>query len=255
MRRAAPQPEAGQHALVEGAQRRRRRIVFGEAWRSRKSRLRAQRPSAACGNGWRSQTAPRRRTTIESTWIDVAGNELLEHVVGLRVAERVNRSPELVVRCELADANRRGLRSRLQHPGRSGTARVQSLSLAWLQQRGRIRGRVCRLPARGVRIASLSRNPRAVVWPIPGTPQVLAQHRGRLDVEIVERDDPLEPLGPGEVARRRCGCRPPACRAGRSRTRRSPPAASPSRPASRRSASRTRHPCRRHCRRNSSPLR
>ena len=55
--------------------------------------------------------------------IDVAGHELLEHVVRLRVAEPFECSPEIVARCELADADRRGLRPRLEDPGRRDPAR------------------------------------------------------------------------------------------------------------------------------------
>ena len=49
------------------------------------------------------------------------------------------------------------------------------------------------------RIASLSRNAARRRLAHAGHAEVLAQHRGGLDVEIVERDDAIEPLGAREV--------------------------------------------------------
>ena len=129
--------------------------------------------------------------------IDVSGNELLEDVVGLRVAEPFECSPELVVRCELADANRRGLRPRLQDPGRRNPLRpignrlmVESVDEVRAGDAGGTRaGSHRELVAKSARPGLAH----------PGHAKILAQHRGGLDVEIVERDDPVEPLGTGEI--------------------------------------------------------
>ena len=111
--------------------------------------------------------------------------------------------------------------------------------------RARTRGRGCPAARARVRIASLSRKPRAVVSPIPGTRRYSRSIAASLDVEVVERDDAVEPLGAGEVGGARADVRLAACRGGRSRTRRSPRAASRSRRSFSSVSSSTRHPWRR----------
>ena len=51
-----------------------------------------------------------------------------------------------------------------------------------------------------VRIASLSRNARRRRLAHAGQPQILAQHRGQLDVEIVQRDDAVDLFGAGDMS-------------------------------------------------------
>ena len=48
---------------------------------------------------------------------NVAGNELLQQVIRLPVAQLFERAPQLLRLVDLADAQRRGLRARLQQPG------------------------------------------------------------------------------------------------------------------------------------------
>ena len=94
----------------------------------------------------------------------------------------------------------------------AGTLAIQSLIVAWCSTctksgQGMPAARAC--VAHGQLVAEPARGRLAHAR----HPQVLAEHRGHLDVEIVERDDPVDPLGSGEVRRPFPDVRRPACRA------------------------------------------
>ena len=99
------QAERIEQPRVQRRERRGRRVVGGKRpghedaafVRDRHRR----RPIAA---GEREDDAPIEDERIDVE--DVAGHELLEQVVGTRVAKRVERVPELVGVANLADANR-----------------------------------------------------------------------------------------------------------------------------------------------------
>ena len=129
--------------------------------------------------------------------IDVSRHELLEDVVRLCVAELFECSPELVVRCELADANRRGLRPRLEDPGRRDPLcpiRYRLMVESVDEFRAGYRG----CPRAGSHRELVAKTARPSLAHA-GHSKVLAQHCGGLDVEIVERHDPVQPLGTGKI--------------------------------------------------------
>ena len=53
---------------------------------------------------------------------DVAGNVLLQHVIRLPIAQRVDGGPEFIGRVDLLDPERGRFRARLQHPRRRARA-------------------------------------------------------------------------------------------------------------------------------------
>ena len=79
-----------------------------------------------------------------------------------------------------------------------GTRAVHSLTVSWLSTCTKS-GQLMPAERARLRIASLSRNACAVVWPIPGTWRCSRSIAASLDVEVVERDDPIDALGLGEV--------------------------------------------------------
>ena len=165
--------------------------------------------------------------------VDVTGDELLEDALRAVVAGGVERAPQRVAVVHLLDADRGRRGARLEHPRRHHAARPVG-DLLIVEHRRELRHRHAERPR-------LHPHRQLVSEPARRRPsqardaQVLTQHRAELDVEVVERGDPIDAVAA------------PACRhgggpPGRSRraapngSRRSPRAAIPRRPACRWSA-------------------
>ena len=227
----------------------------GQRRRSRRSRLRARPPSAACR--YRLAIANRMRPSNDNRVdvIDVAGHELLEDVVRLCVARassvRQSSSCDASLRMPMAAACERGLRTQ----GGGIALCPVALSPAWLSSVDEVGAGDAAAARARVRIASLSRKPRAGRLAHPGhaAGTRAASRPSRRRSRRARRCGRAARCGPGR--RRLCGYRSPACPAGRSRTSSIASRGQSESPSFSSVRRRTRHPCRRHRRRNSSPLR
>ena len=160
------QPERSQHARVDFRQRRGRPIVLRQRPGHEDAafmRDRHRRSAVAARRGEDDPPIEDERVDV----IDVAGNELLEDVVRLRVAKRSSVCQRTSLGIDLLDADGRRLRARLQDP-RGRHARRPVAEAAWFTTWMKS-GQRMPAPRARARMASLSRKARLVVSPIPGT--------------------------------------------------------------------------------------
>src|SRR4051794_30309570 len=107
--------------------------------------------------------------------------------------------PELFGAADFPDTDRRRLRARLEHPGWRDPRRPL-VDAVVIDDVDELRtGNACSQGPRSHRelVAKSARDRLADSRHL----QILTQHRGQLDVEVVERDDAIEVLGAGEKRR------------------------------------------------------
>ena len=189
VRDAAHQAQRRQHLAIDRHQRLPRRGGLGHgAGREDAALVRdAEGRRAVLVRGVEDDVAlPDQRVDVE----DIAFDEALEQVERAPVAERVERRPQLLDPLDAGDADGRRVRARLEHPG-AGHAFGKPAHLVVVHrvdELGHEHALVPRLDAHRQLVAEIPRRRLAH----PGDPQVLAQQRRRLDVEVVERDDAVD---------------------------------------------------------------
>ena len=121
---------------------------------------------------------------------DIPGDEPLDQVKRPTIAERLDRGPELVLTLETVDPDGRGVRPRLQHPGRRhpfGKPPNRGV-IHDMDEIGDEDAVIARADAHRQLVAEVAGGRLAHA----GHAQVLAQQGRGLDVEVVERDDAVE---------------------------------------------------------------
>ena len=197
VRHAAQQAERVQHARVQ----RRERDGVGIA---RRERPRDEDAGVVRHDERRRLVAARAREAhleVEDDRVDVedvAGDELLEQVVGAVVAKHLERAPQRSPLtagggCRAPRPATRGLST--HGAGTSDVQLVISRVVQRVHERRAGHARAARPPAHRQLVAKAPRRRFAHAR----HEQVLAQHRRQLDVEVVERDDAVDALGAGQV--------------------------------------------------------
>lgn len=121
---------------------------------------------------------------------DISGNEALEKVVGLLVAELVERAPQLFLRIDMHDTDCRGAGARLQQP-RSGHIAEEAMDLFGVEDAGELRhghAGIARTLPHGELVAEEAGRRLTHA----GQAQVLASQSGGLKIEFVEGNDPVD---------------------------------------------------------------
>ena len=121
---------------------------------------------------------------------DIAGDESFEDEERLFVAELVEERPEIIPGRDRSNADGGGHRTGLKHV-RAGHGRQELPDLVVVEYRDEVGYLEARLAGLGAH--------RELVPEMPGggvaharDPEMLADHRGLLDVEVVERHDPVD---------------------------------------------------------------
>ena len=129
---------------------------------------------------------------------DVAGDEALQQVIRLLVAQALDNGPEFVLGMHFADADGAGHRPRLQHPRRRyAIEERRKLSvIQHVDEVGHVQPRLGGAHAHGQLVAEVARGGLAHA----GDAQVLADHGGQFDIEIVERHDAVEHARARQIA-------------------------------------------------------
>jgi hypothetical protein len=129
---------------------------------------------------------PDQRIDVE----DVPRHELLEDVERALIAQAVDRRPELLLPFDPMNADGRGIGPRLEHPWQRYVV-SESVDRVVVHDRheiGHENALVARADAHRELVAEVARGRLTH----SGHAQVLAQERRHLDVEVVERDDPVQ---------------------------------------------------------------
>ena len=193
---ALPQPERRQDVPVHLAQRRDHAVVCRQRARDEDAALvrhRHRRGRVAADHREHRLAVEHNRVDVEH----VAGHELFEQVVGMPVAERLDRAPELVGAVQLPDAHGRGLRPRLHHPRRRDAARPITDRVV-VEHMDEVRAADAGAAGAAAHRQLVAKRVRGRLAHARDT-DILAQHRRQLDVEVVERDDPVDLPGAADV--------------------------------------------------------
>ena len=129
---------------------------------------------------------------------DLAGDEALEQVVGLEIAEFIQNRPECVGGFDFANADRGGVGARLQEPG-AGNVSQEGADVVVIKDGGELGNRNAALPGADAH-CELVAEVAGEGFAHAGKTHVFAQERCYFKVELVEGDDAVDPVFAGEIA-------------------------------------------------------
>src|SRR5258708_595109 len=131
---------------------------------------------------------------------NVARYDPLEHVVRLFIAKPLHVPPQFRRGMDLLDSDRAGHGSWLQHPRRRNA--IQELAdpvvIQNVDKFRNVQAALARPHPHGELIAKISRSGLAHA----GNPQMFAQGCGHLQIEVIERNQPVDLPGPRQIAHR-----------------------------------------------------